>query len=159
MKPSSDDPDLNLQRQNEVQTPECEVPFDNYLPTEIAGHQIENANALVAQQEVSVANFQTQLESNHPHHDTLSDEGSVPPQKQLPSASAQQVDAQHWSQEPQQVLRQPLQCHYPVPTYPQGYVYAPQHRAYYAIDVMAYSSPSHLLASFGSDTGAVSISL
>jgi len=50
-----------------------------------------------------------------------------------------------------------LQCHYPVPTYPQGYIYAPQHKAYYAVDVVAFAStPSHVLASFGNDAGVAS---
>lgn len=162
---SADDPAPNPRQ---VQIPECQVIRNNNnddddddpmegSETNVDQLHFVNANAVVS---AAIPDFQQQQDVQSGKKESTSSRKSSSPstcaQQQQPQ---QKVDAQE-SQSQSQHLSQPpspLECHYPVPTYPQGYIYAPQHGAYYAVDVVAFASnPSHLLASFGNNAGAVS---
>jgi len=102
------------------------------------------------------------MEGSKTNEDTHLVNANAAPSAATPDSQQQQQQQQDSVQSPPDKKESipshspPLQCHYPLPTYPQGYIYAPQHRAYYAVDVVAFATPSHVLASCGNDAGVVS---
>jgi len=67
---------------------------------------------------------------------------SPPPPQPRPRSLLGQSVPQYMAQ-----LSQQIQFHYPVPTYPNGYTYAQQHRPYFASERATYEPPMSLLTS------------